>query len=255
MFRLIRSIAGVLLLMASMAGAQNTATNVNLFQTYFQDATIANTITGEGFFQYGSYDNFSTMDLAVQATFPVVPQFQMSGAWAFESQSPDVGDSQTGVTDISVSGRYQVVQGNTPIAVGALFTLPVGNDKLLYQGSFNFGFFGSLRHNIERSPVVLAGTFGLDFIDKPVSYNPTTMQFNKDRDTSVLLAGSVIYPMASGLGLVFEINLRPDDDYALLSGGLDYPLRSGGRIRGALGLGLDDAAPDFAFRFGYAMGF
>ncbi|MGH7496793.1 MAG: hypothetical protein ACREOO_30955 [bacterium] len=248
MFRPARLVPGVLALLATLANAQDTADNVNLFQTYFQDATIAKSINGEGFFQYGTYNNFSIIDLAAQSAFPVSPRFQVGGAWAFESVSPDQGDSQNGVTDIAVSGRYQVVQGKTPVAIGALFTLPVGSEEI-GDGNFNFGFFGSLRHDVESSPIVLAGTFGLDFVES------AGLGGNSDRNTSVLIAGSVIYPMRSGLGLVFEINMRPDDDYALLSGGLDYPLRGGGRVRGALGLGLDDAAPDFAFRLGYALGF
>ncbi len=248
MFRHRRAFACAFLLMVSTVWAQNTVDNVNLFQTYFQDATIAKKSNGEGFFQYGTYNSFSLIDLAAQAAFPVAPQFQVGGALAFESYSPDVGDSESGVTDILLSGRYQVVQGNTPVAVGASFTLPVGSEKL-GAGNFNFGFFGSLRHKVESSPLTLAGTFGLDFVET------AGLGGNSDRKTSVLVAGSVIYPMRSGLGLVFEINLQPDDDYALLSGGLDYPLSGGGRVRGALGLGLDDAAPDFAFRLGYALGF
>src|SRR5262245_9276009 len=128
MFRPARLVAGVLVLMVALANAQNTADNVNLFQTYFQDATITKSINGEGFFQYGTYNSFSIIDLAAQAAFPVTPRFQVGGAWAFESISPDQGDSQNGITDIAASGRYQVAQGKTPVAIGALFTLPVGSE-------------------------------------------------------------------------------------------------------------------------------
>jgi len=252
-------LAGLLLGMISRSRAQNTADDVNLFQTYLQDANFGKKANGEGLFQYGTYDNnASTIDLAVQAAFPVSPKIKLAGFWAFENYSPDQGDGRSGITDIAVSGRYQVVQGNTPVAVGALATLPVGSEDL-GEGNFDFGFFGSLRHKVESSPLTLAGTFGLNFVETTTlgNLNPNTGQVEtkKDHDTSVLIAGSVIYPMSSGLSMVFEINMRPDDNYALLSGGLDYPLHGGGRLRGGLGLGLDDAAPNFAIRFGYGMGF
>lgn len=243
MFRYARFAVSASLALVCAAAAQNTADDINLFQTYFQDATIAKNINGEGFFQYGTYDFASTIDIAAQAAFPVAQKFQINGGWAFENISPDQGDGRSGITDIFLSGRMQVAQGATPVAIGALFTLPVGSEDI-GAGNFNFGFFGALRHKVESSPLTIGGTFGLNFVEA-----------GNDRDTSVLIAGSVIYPLPSGLGLVFEINMQPDDDYALLSGGLDYALAGGGRVRGALGLGLDDAAPDFAFRLGYALGF
>jgi hypothetical protein len=51
------------------------------------------------------------------------------------------------------------------------------------------------------------------------------------------------------------LSIRTEGDYILLSGGVDYPMKSGGRLRGALGLGLDDGAPNFALRGGYYLGF
>jgi hypothetical protein len=42
-------------------------------------------------------------------------------------------------------------------------------------------------------------------------------------------------------------------DYAMLSGGVDYLLQNNGRVRGALGIGLDDDAPDVMFLVSYLM--
>jgi len=55
--------------------------------------------------------------------------------------------------------------------------------------------------------------------------------------------------------LATELNIRTEGDYILLSGGLDYALQGGGRLRGALGLGVDNGAPNFALRGGYYFGF
>ncbi len=253
------------LLVGSMSAAQERTErtdNINLFQTYFQDATITDLVTGEGFFQYGTYDFADVIDVAAQVSIPVAPLFQVSGQVAFESVSPDAGEGESGITDIGASGRYQVLQGLTPIAVGGFITLPIGSEKI-GQGNFNFGFFGSLRHHPASSPLVITGTFGLEFFEtvtgRVARINPITgaieFETTKGRDTSVLIGAGVLYPLQSGVSLVGEFNLRTEGDYALLSGGLDYALSNGGRFRAALGLGLDDGAPDFALRLGYGMGF
>jgi hypothetical protein len=254
----------MLSMVGSMAFAQSKTDDVRLFQTYFEDAPIAAKPYGDGFFRYSSFGkkrgDFSAIDVAVESVFPAAPKLQVGGMLGFRSISPDQGDGQSGITDLTVSGRYQVLPGATPISVGALITLPIGSEDI-GQSNFDFHFFGSLRHNLP-SDLVITGTFGLEFDETTVptaTFNPLTGQIvtgsESDRQTAVLIAGGIVYPLPSGLSIVGEFNLRTEGDYALLSGGLDYPLKSGGRLRGVLGLGLDDGAPNLALQFGYFMGF
>lgn len=232
----------------NMAQAQDKAEEVNLFQTFFQDATIAKTPFGEGLFQFSDYDYGSSIDLAVLAGLPISPQFQMSGGLGFRNISRDVpaglniDGSSSGITDLLVSGRYNVVQGPTPITVGGLITLPIGSEDI-GESSFDFSGFGSLRHALQGG-VVITSTVALEFIET-----------GPNRDTSLLLAGGVIYPGANNLNWIGELNIRTEGNYILLSGGVDYLLASGGRLRGGLGLGLDDGAPNFQLRAGYLLGF
>ncbi|MCL4707124.1 transporter [bacterium] len=231
-----------------MVQAQDKAEDVNLFQTFFQDATITKTPFGEGLFQFSDYDNASSIDLAVQAGLPITPQFQLSGGLGFRNISIDVpagvniDNSSSGITDMLISGRYNVVQGPTPITIGGLITLPIGSEDI-GESSFDFSGFGSLRHALQGG-VVLTSTVALEFIET-----------GPNRDTSLLLAGGVIYPTQNNLNLIGELNIRTEGDYILLSGGVDYLLSSGGRLRGGLGLGLDDGAPNFQLRAGYLLGF
>jgi hypothetical protein len=244
-----------LLLFVRVSFAQEKTDQVNLVQTFFQDAMIAANPYGEGFFQFSDYDHgLSSFDVAAQGAFPLSPKFQLGGGIGFRSVSN--GNSQSGISDLVASGRYLVVPGPTAIAVGGLLTLPIG-DEDIGEGSLDFSFFGSLRHPLP-SGFVITGSLALEFVEtKTFDFDPTTLQVEESTDynNGLLLAGGFIYPMKSGLSLVTELNIRTEGDYILLSGGVDYPMKSGGRLRGALGLGLDDGAPNFALRGGYYLGF
>jgi hypothetical protein len=242
----------LLFVSAAIGFAQNKTDDVRLFQTYFQDAPVTGVAIGEGFFQYGTSDYGSAIDIGVQSLIPVGPQFQVGAGVSFESQNPKDQtdffgnkielDGESGITDITVAGYYQAMPGVTPISVGALLTLPIGSEDI-GEGTFDFTFFGSLRHNTP-SGLAITGTLGLEFFE-----------VGDDRETSVLIAGGAIYPLQSGVSLVGELNIKTEGDYMLLSAGADYPLASGGRLRGGIGLGLDDGAPDFLLQAGYTLSF
>jgi hypothetical protein len=237
----------------SLAQDTNATDEVRLFQNFFQDAPIAVNPYGEGFFQYSTFDNdFSTIDVAVQGALPVADKLQLGGGVGFRSISPGVGDGQSGISDLLVSGRYNVMPGPTSISVGAFATLPVGSEDI-GEGTFDFSGFGSLRHYLP-SGMALTGTFGLEFIEtKTFRFNPITGQTQEgsNRDTSVLIAGGLIYPTRNGINIVSELSIRTEGDFVLLTGALDYALKTGGRVRGGIGIGLDDGAPNFALRGGY----
>ena len=71
-------------------------------------------------------------------------------------------------------------------------------------------------------------------------------------ETSLNIGAGAIYPINEQLNLVGELFMQSEGDYMMLSGGVDYNLGSG-RIRGALGLGLDDGAPDIKIMGGYLL--
>jgi hypothetical protein len=258
MFRRVLLVGSALLLNIGLSQAQTKyeTDNVRLFQTFFQDAPIAENPYGEGFFQYSAFDGeVSSIDLAVQAGFPVAAKIQLTGGLGFRSiDLPAPQNSQSGITDLTASGRYLVLPGPTAISVGALATLPIGSEDVL-EGTFDFSAFGSLRHHLP-SNLVITSTFGLEFTEvKNAKFNPTTGKLEDDRQTGALIAGGLVYPFPSGLNLVTELNIRTEGDYVLLTGGLDYKLMSGGRVRGGIGIGLDDGAPNFAIRGGYFLEF
>jgi len=241
----------------TVAAAQEKSDEVRLLQTFFQDAPIATQPYGEGFFQYGTYDNdFSSIDLAVQAALPIAQKIQVGGGVGFRNVSPGAGDGQSGISDVLASARYNIKPGPTSVSVGAFLTLPIGSEAL-GEGTLEIGSFGSLRHHLP-SGVVLTGTAGLELDEvQTLKYNATTQKLESGSGlkSAFLIAGGAIYPTNRGVNLLGELNIRTRGNYILLSGGVDYPLQGGGRLRGGLGIGLDGGAPNFAIRFGYLMGF
>ncbi|MFZ0390754.1 MAG: transporter [Calditrichia bacterium] len=234
--------------------------DVHLFQGFLKDSPINSVGYGEGSIVYGNYDFLSTFGLSLRGGYPINPQVELNAGLGFSSMNPDQGDGQSGLEDIYVGGRYNIVPGPTNISAGGYLTLPVGEEKI-GEGNLNFGAFGALRHPLENG-MVITGLLGLDFIEMETysySYNPVTMQYDTKTDsdykTSLLLGAGVIYPLDPQINIVGEFNMMTETDYALLSGGVDYQLNNAGRLRGALGFGLDNGAPDFMLMAGYLFNF
>jgi hypothetical protein len=225
--------------LCSFITAQNNTLNeIHTFQTFLKDAPITTNPYAEAGLNYSTYENFNMFALGIQGGYPVNPQFEIGGHLGFLNLSPDGGDSQSGITDITVAGRYNLLSATPLISTGAYLTLPIGSEDVGY-GNFDFGVFGAIRHPLQNG-IVVTGTVGLDFVERP-----------SGRDVTSHIAGGGIYPVNPQLNVVSELNFRTDFNYVLLSVGGDYLLNIGGRVRGALGVGLQDGAPDFMILGGY----
>lgn len=250
-------IAIIFMLSVSFVFAQNNLDDVKLFQNFLRDAPIAKTLFVNGGLAYSSYDGRSDLDIAAQGAYPINEKLHVDAALGFRSSSFDdiefggekiEVDGESGLQDLYVGARYNVMPGKTNVSAGGYVTLPIGEEKVGY-GSLNFGGYGSLRHPLDNG-MVITGTFGLDFIEvTTVDINYVTGETSEDSEyeTSITLAGGAIYPINEQMAAVGELMLRTEYDYMMLSGGVDYTLEMGSRVRGALGIGLDDGAPDLMF--------
>jgi hypothetical protein len=221
--------------------AQEGTNNVHLFQTYFFDAPIAKAGYGEGGIIFLDYEKWNTFGIGVQGGYPINEKIELQTALRFINWSPDKGDGKSGISDLDVYGRYNFYnQKQTNISVGGMITLPIGSDDV-GQGNLNFGAFGALRHSLQNN-IVLVGTLGLFFMEG----------VDDDYDSNLLFGGGTIYKVNEQLNIVGELNIWSKNDYMMLSGGVDY-LLGNGRLRGALGIGLDDGAPDITLIGSYSI--
>lgn len=232
--KLLSLFIGLLLIFSvSLFGQSSKLDEIHLFQTFLKDAPISKTPYGEAGIQFASSEIVNTFGFGIQGGYPINREIEIDANLGFSSISPDIGDSQSGLTDLTVTGRYNIMPKKTNISVGGMITLPIGSEDI-GQSNFNFGAFGALRHPIERN-MILTGTFGLDFIE-----------IIDDHEASLLLGGGLIYNVDRNLNLIGELNIQTKIDYAFFSGGINYELPIGSFVRGSLGVGLNDGAPDFA---------
>ncbi len=237
------------LLLTTTTWSQNK--QIHLFQNFLKDSPVSQSTYGEAGLKYGDFDGGSIFDLGIQGAFPINNQLEIGTQWYFRNIDPEVGDGESGLTDITVLGKYNFEPGRTNISAGAYFTLPVGNEDI-FEGNLDIGFFGSLRHPVGNG-LTLTGLLGFNFIEF-TSRNRFGDE-TSDRELSLNLGGGLIIPLNMRLATVMELNVETETDEALLSGAIDYSLGNGNHLRGGIGLGLDDGSPDFALLISFLTNF
>ncbi len=231
----------IMLLIVTPLRAQNEGNDVHLFQSYFYDAPIAKVGYGQGGFLFADYDYANSFNLGVMGGYPINEKIEVGTQLYYVNYSPENGNGQSGISDLGAFGRYNVYnEKQINISTGAMLTLPIGSEDV-GQGDFNFGAYGAIRYSLQNK-MALVGTLGLFFIEN----------INDKRDSFLLLGFGTIYPVNPQLNIVGELHIWSENDYMMLSGGADYMLGSG-RLRGALGLGLDDGAPDIMLIGSYSI--
>lgn len=242
----------VTLSISTLSIAQDTKDNIHLFQSFHEDAIIAKTPYVDAGLSFASYDGFSTFDLGAQGGYGVNPDLEITSRLAFRSYSADGADGQSGITDLLVSGRYRLPVEGLKATAGGYITLPIGSEDI-GQSHFNFGAFAALRHPLSNGMVV-TGNLGLEFYEtKNYTYDSNTFDLKEETEyeTALRIAGGVIYPVNEQVNAIGELVIKTEGDYMMLSGGADYKLKGTGRVRGALGIGLDNGAPDFQLMISY----
>ncbi|MBN1465617.1 transporter [candidate division KSB1 bacterium] len=253
------------IVISSVGLTKDRTDDVHLFQSFYRDATIASNPYGEAFANYGSYEYGSAFAMGVQGGFGVTPALELNGNLGYSSFSPEHGDGVSGLTDLTVAGRYLLHDDDgLRIAAGGLLTAPIGAEEAGY-GKLNFGAFGATRYTLPNA-MVITGTIGLDFYET-ITYTDYSFDFvngeysfvepeeKTEYKNSLVLAGGLIYPQSDQLAIIGEILFKTDVDYGMLSAGVDYRLQANGHVRGAVGFGLDDGAPDLLLMLGYLMSF
>ncbi len=251
---------GVLLIVLLISTVISLCSETHLFQNFYRDALIEDGLFGEGHFQYaqtkfeaGPFEvKWSTINVGAIAGYPVTPDLEIDAGIDFISISPDEGDSESGISDITVGGKYLILKKEQEIAIGGLVTLPVGSEDV-GQGNLNFGFFGAGRMNIKDN-MIITGTIGLDFYEME-KYNINTGKTDTEYETAFVLGAGTIIGLNPDLDLVPEFMMITEIDYMMLSCGADYKINENSSLRGMFGFGLDDGAPDILLKLSYLMGF
>lgn len=218
--------------------------DVRLFQSYFQDARITGTPYVNGNFFFGDFDFVDITTLDGRGGYTFTPNIEGEASFGFINVNPDFGNSDSGVSDLFLTGRYLFDIEEISIAAGTFFTLPIGTESV-GQENFNFGFYGAVRHVVSEK-VALTGNLQFNIIE---------IGFDDDRELSVGVGLGSIVNVAERVNVVGELLIESETDYAAISGGVDYKLRDIGHIRSGLIVGIDDGAPDIGITAGFLFPF
>lgn len=225
-----------------------TGSDTKLFVSHLIDSPIETQPYGEGGATFASADFFNAFTLGAQGAYPINELAQVGARLSFSSISPEVGDGQSGLTDLDIFGRYQLMDDQqTQVSAVPYLSLPIGSEDIGH-GRLDFGAFGAARHALENG-VTLTGTLGLKFVEVK-TFDFANDRESTERETSLYLGFGGIYPVNEKLDAVGEFVIQTKSDFSVLSIGGDYKL-TGGRLRGALAIGLDDGAADLSVSAGY----
>ena len=172
---------------------------------------------------------------------------------------PNLPDG-SGATDTDVWAKYHLgaAGGDTEFAVGALATIPTGDDTAgLGTDSFDFQVHGAVRHRLPT--MILSAHLGLRHNGDGQIFGGTTTDtgITLEGKTSTVAGAGVFFPAWDRLTLVGEVVLqteryeRSDSDLRVL-GGANWRVFDRGMLRGAAALGVTDGAPDAQLIVSYA---
>jgi len=270
--RILITILGLFVTPLSWAQS-NTKDEVRFFEHFFNDAAVVNSKHLEVGARYADYDKRSGFLIGAQGGMPVFEKLDIGMRLGLLNSDPDRGDSESGITDIDLWGRYHL---NLPfkanLTVGGMLTLPVG-DEDVGEGDFDFGAFAAARMPLDKGFVIM-GSVGLNFVERsgcstrvsvtgaPNFEEPSFAEVGvwcepdgKDRELSMHLGGGGIFELSPETHLIGEVGIDTEEDFFALTGGVDHALSANSRLRAALDIGLDDGAPDVGLRGGFMVGF
>jgi len=232
----------IVLLLSSLvevSEAQNSRFDgVRLFQSYFQDARITNSPYVNGNFFFGDFDFVDVITLDARGGYTFTPKIEAEGSLGFVNVNPNFGSSESGVSDLLLTGRYMFDVDVIDLAAGTFFELPFGTDDV-GAGDFDFGFYGAVRHGISDK-VMLTGNLQANIL-----------KLGPEREFSLGVGIGSIVNVAERTNIVAELLIESKTDNSAISGGVDYRFKDIGHIRSALIVGVDDGAPDIGITAGF----
>ncbi len=233
----VASIIGLAIAATAVAGV---SPNSRLIRAPERDGAVFSSIWLRGEAVYQNWDNADVFELRPTFALPLLDeQVELGARWGLRHVNPDRGDSETGLTNIDLWGKFQVLDAPLLLSVGGIVTLPVGSDDV-ERDVFRLGAFGATRYYV-NSDFALIGNVSLRH-NADLNGADGKIQFG--------LGGGLIYQVIPELNITGELNLETKqfdnfDNYIAVTGGVEYLLADNLSLQGGLTVGLDDDAPDF----------
>lgn len=243
---------------ASSSRPAAPADSDRLFLAFAEDATLVRSQWWEGQVVLLDSDFVDAALFGAQAAFQPWKNIEVGGRVGFGSTDTPAGFADgSGATDLDVWGKYDFgPHQDNRFAVGGVVTVPTGDDAAgLGFDAFAVSGFGAVRH--QGNGYVLTGHAGIQVNGDGRLFGSTV---DLDGQLAPFVGGGVIYATSNELSLVGEFVWRGErfdgaDDDARIFGGVNWRVSRRGIVRGGIGFGLTDGAPDTQVIAGYAADF
>jgi len=226
-----------------------------LFSRFVEDAALVPSfwLEGRAFYEsqqapldpsFSTSGEADTFGLGPVFAFNVAEDFEFGGRISYLRRDPDRAGSESGLGDLETWGKLAVVTVPVKVAVGLLVSVPTGDeDKFLGTGETEVEFFTALRKDFSR--LTLAANAGVR-VNQDADFAGTRLEGKN----SALLGGALLVPVGDRVVLTAELSVETErydgvkTDSRLL-GGFEFRSTSSFMVRGAVGGGLSDGAPEF----------
>ncbi len=271
--RILSSALGLTLLLGASgtAAAQSTAARSGsasatmedsrrFLQIFIEDAAVVENGWIEGQVRYQDLSNDSDLlGIGPILAFSPVDGLEVGGRLSLLDVDFPGNNSESGLGDTTVYGKWQFFRNPVQFAVGAELFLPTGDEeKFLGTGEFDAAVFASVRKNLAEAYVT--GHFGFRKNNDARVGGDLGPVIDLDGKTSIFLGGGVMFPLSDRFALSGELTVETEryedsDSAVALTAGAYWFAGRGFSLRGGIGLGLDDGAPDVEVIFGAAWTF
>lgn len=214
-----------------------------LFQAFVEDAAVVPGGWVEGRYDYQNLEAGSRHQVGPLIAFKVVDNIEAGLRFGFARLTSDVGPDGSGLSDIDLFLKYRLPgRGSTRVALGALVKAPIADEtEGLGTGEPDAELFAALRADLEAVSLVL---------NAGVRYNGEPEASPVDTRHSLLAGAGLLLPASERTTFVIEAGFETKRfeggraDARLTIGVQVYGDRGRGGFRGAVGLPLNDGAPD-----------
>jgi hypothetical protein len=239
----------------STSSASSASSTHRLFLRFVEDGAIVPSywLEGQGRWQtntgaFGSDEGDASQATVLSATgifaMNVAEDFEFGGRIGLAHRDPDDGSGETGLTDTDIWGKFSISTDPVVFSAGLLITAPTGSDdKFLGTGETNIEFFGGLRKDLKK--ITLSGTIGAR-LNQDVDFGDVELEGNN----SLLGGAAMIISAGQNLALILEYAFETPryentGNDSRIMGGFEWNMTDQLMVRGAVGTGLSNGAPDF----------
>ena len=237
----------------AQAGSAGEATDPRLMLRFVEDGAVVRRLWAEGGLSWERVTGGTDLQFRPNVAFrygrdveaglvaPVLRRTRSGSSMLYGSEV-DESLSSTGLGDLVLYGKYRVLRSPFELSVGATCSLPLAHgDSGLTSGAVQGSGFAGLRKRF--SSLTLAGHVGFAVTEEA--------RFGQGAEgrLSATAGLGVLVPLAPMWVLLTELDyagaqFEGDGAYSRVLLGLDWRPMSNMAVRGGVGTGLTDAAPE-----------